>query len=51
MSYLITYRDRHDNIQNLEWIVPTGWSETAIERCFSEQYPNAKLITIERLAG
>ena len=51
MPYLITYHDRNHELQNIEWVVPTGWSEAAIQQSFAEQYPNATLIAIKQLEG
>lgn len=48
MSCLITYRDHSNNLRDMEWIVPVGWSDAAIQRSFAEQYPNATFVSIIR---
>ena len=46
MAYAITYSKNNEQI-NIEWIVPTGWSESAISEAFERQYPQAEIISIE----
>ena len=46
MPYSITYRKNNETI-NIEWIVPTGWSESAISEAFERQYPQAEIIRLE----
>jgi len=48
MPYSITYRKNNETI-NIEWIVPTGWSESAIIQSFKQQYPQAEIIRLEAL--
>ena len=48
MPYSITYRKNNETI-NIEWIVPTGWSESAISEAFERQYPQAEIISLEAL--
>jgi hypothetical protein len=47
MVYSITYRKNNETVVIPEWIVPTGWGETAIIESFNKQYPQAQLISIE----
>jgi hypothetical protein len=47
MDYSITYRSKDNETIELEWIVPTGWGETAIIESFNKQFPQAQLISIE----
>jgi hypothetical protein len=48
MTYQIVYRKNNELI-NLEWIVPTGWSDSAVRECFERRYSQAEIITIEAL--
>lgn len=48
MPYLITYRKNNETIQ-LEWIVPSDYSEAAIREAFERQYSGAEIISIEAL--
>jgi hypothetical protein len=48
MAYAITYSKNNETI-NIEWIVPTGWSESAIRESFKQQYPQAEIIRLEAL--
>jgi hypothetical protein len=45
MAYEITYQKDNATI-DLQWIVPTGWSETAIRESFQRQFPQAQIIAI-----
>ena len=45
MLYLITYRKNHDAIQ-LEWIVPSNFSQAAIRQAFYCQYSGAEIISV-----
>ena len=49
MAYAITYRKNNEIVVIPEWIVPTGWSESAISEAFERQYPQAEIISIEAL--
>jgi hypothetical protein len=46
MAYLITYL-KHNEHHRLEWIVPTGWSTTAVRRAFYEQFPQAEILSLQ----
>ena len=48
MPYSITYRKNNEQI-NMEWIVPSGWGESAIRQSFKQQYPQAEIIKLEAL--
>ncbi len=48
MAYSITYRKNNEQI-NIEWIVPSGWTTTAIRQSFKQQYPQAEIIKLEAL--
>ena len=48
MPYSITYRKNNETI-NLEWVVPTGWGMGAIREAFKQQYPQAKIISLEAI--
>ena len=48
MPYFITYRKNNETI-TIEWIIPTGWSESAISEAFERQYPQAEIISLEAL--
>jgi hypothetical protein len=47
MDYSITYRSKDNETIKLEWVVPTGWGETAIIESFDKQFPQAQLISIK----
>lgn len=49
MAYSITYRKNNEQI-NIEWIVPTGWGETAIRESFELQFPQAEIISLEAIS-
>jgi len=46
MTYQITYR-KNNEIINLEWIAPTGWSTATIKECFERQYAQAEIISLD----
>jgi hypothetical protein len=46
MAYEITYSDKHDELQTLEWIAPESWSPESIRRAFYAQFPQAQIIAI-----
>ena len=46
MAYSITYIKSNETI-SIEWIVPTGWTTSAILKSFKQQYPQAEIISIE----
>ena len=48
MAYSITYRKNNEQV-DLEWIVPTGWGMGAIREAFKQQFPQAKIISIEAI--
>lgn len=48
MPCLITYRKNDETIQ-LEWIVPSNYSQAAIRQAFYCQYSGAKIVSIEAL--
>ena len=45
MPYQITYVKANE-LHQLEWIVPTGWPETAIRECFSQRFPDREILCI-----
>jgi hypothetical protein len=45
MAYEITYQKDNATI-DLQWIVPTGWSETAIREAFERQYSGAEIVSV-----
>lgn len=45
MPYLVTYRKNNEQHQ-LEWIVPSNFSEAAIREAFERQYSGAEIISI-----
>jgi hypothetical protein len=49
MAYEITYFDKNDEPQTLEWIAPASWSPESIRRAFYEQFPQAEIISLEAL--
>ena len=49
MAYAITYRKNNETVVIPEWIVPTGWGETAIREAFELQFPQAEIISLEAI--
>lgn len=45
MVYQIVYQ-HNDAFYTLEWIAPSDWDQPAVERCFEQRYPFAKLLII-----
>lgn len=45
LTYRITY-SRNNEIHTIDWIAPSGWSETAVVDCFHQQYPGTTVLTI-----
>lgn len=48
MTCLITYRNSRHEIHNLDWAIPSGWSEAAIRAAFERQYPGSELLSIQQ---
>lgn len=46
MPYQITYT-KSDELHQLEWICPQGWSERAIKECFLQRFPGSKILRFE----
>jgi hypothetical protein len=46
MPYQITYT-KSDELHQLEWIVPTGWTEPVIRECFLQRFPGSEILRIE----
>jgi hypothetical protein len=49
MAYEITYSDKNDEIQILEWIAPSSWSPESIRRAFYAQFSQAQIISLEAM--
>jgi len=49
MAYEITYFDKNDELQTLEWIAPSSWSPESIRRAFYAQFSQAQIISLESL--
>jgi hypothetical protein len=46
MIYDILYTSNNEQ-RTMEWVVPEGWSPTAIAQAFEQQYPSAEVLNLE----
>ena len=46
MTYQITYTKANE-LHQLEWIVPQGWSEPAVRECFERRFPGSEILNIK----